>query len=208
VVGIVGDVRQRTLSDGATPTVYSYTRTPSRRATFAVRTSVPPGGIAPAAVGAIRAIDPEQPVVEIRTMAQVRDETLAPQRLSALVLGVFAGVALWLAAIGIYSVLAYIVRGRSREIGIRAALGAQSVDVCRLVLREGLPTVLVGIVAGVLGALASAKVLEALVFGVSASDPRTLAATAATLVVVALLAGVLPAYRALRLDPSKVLQAD
>jgi putative ABC transport system permease protein len=208
VVGIVGDVKQRTLSDGPTPTVYSYTRTPSRRATFAVRTSVPPGSIAPAAVGAIRAIDPEQPVVEIRTMAQVRDETLAPQRLSALLLGVFAGVALLLAAIGIYSVLAYIVRGRSREIGIRAALGAQSVDVCRLVLSEGLPTVLVGIVAGVLGALASAKVLEALVFGVSASDPRTLAATAATLVVVALLAGVLPAYRALRLDPSKVLQAD
>jgi putative ABC transport system permease protein len=139
---------------------------------------------------------------------EVRDEKLGPQRLSALILGVFAGVALLLAAIGVYSVLAYIVGGRSREIGIRAALCAESVDVIRLVLREGMPPVLLGIATGVLGALASAKVLEAFVFGVSASDARILTATAATLVVVAVAAGVLPAYRALRVDPAKVLQAD
>jgi putative ABC transport system permease protein len=208
VVGIVGDIKQRSLDEGTTPTVYFVTREPYGKATFAVRTSGPPAAITRAAVDVIRGIDPQQPVQEVRTMADVRDETLASQRLSAILVSVFAGVALWLAATGIYSVLAYIVRGRMREIGIRAALGAQSADVLRLVLGEGMPPVLIGIVTGVVGALASARVLAAFVFGVSAADARLLAATAATLVIVALVASVLPAYRALRLDPSTVLQAD
>ena len=105
VVGIVGDVKQRTLIEATTPTVYFYTRAPYGRATFAIRTSVPPATLAQAAVAAIRAIDPEQPVGDIRTMVEVLDERLASQRLSALLLGVFAGVALLLAAVGIFSVL-------------------------------------------------------------------------------------------------------
>ena len=159
------------------------------------------------AVAAIRAIDPEQPVEQIRTMVQVRDEKLTPQRFSALLLGGFAGVALLLAAVGIYSVLSYIVRGRSREIGIRTALGARSADVLRLVIVEGMSPVLVGIAAGTVAALASAKVLNTLVFGVTASDPLTLAVVGATLALVALMASVVPAYRALRLDPVKALRA-
>jgi putative ABC transport system permease protein len=208
VVGIVGEVKQRNLNEGATPTVYFYTREPYGRATFAIRTSAAPTTLAQPAVAAIRGIDPEQPVVDIRTMAQVLDEKLSSQRFSALLLVVFAGVALLLAAVGIYSVLSYIVRGRSREIGIRTALGARPVDVLRLVIVESMSPVLVGIAAGTVAALASAKVMKTLVFGVSASDPLTLVAIAATLALVALLASLAPAYRALRLDPVKVLRAE
>jgi len=208
VVGIVGDVKQRNLIEATTPTVYFYTREPYGSATFVIRTAVPPATRAQPAVAAIRAIDPEQPVGDIRTMVQVVDGGLTSQRLSALLLGVFAGVALLLAAVGIYSVLSYIVRGRRHEIGIRTALGARPADVLRLVIVEGMSPALVGIAAGTIAALASATVMEGLVFGVSASDPLTLAAVAATLAVVALMASLVPAYRALRLDPVKVLRAE
>ena len=203
VVGIVGDVKQRNLIEATTPTVYFYTREPYGRATFAIRTSVPPATLAQPAVAAIRAIDPEQPVADIRTMVQVLDGELTSQRFSALLLGVFAGVALLLAAVGIYSVLSYIVRGRSREIGIRRALGARTADVLRLVIVEGMSPALVGIAAGTIAALVSARVMRTLVFGVSASDPATLAAVGATLALVALMASLVPAYRASRQDPVK-----
>lgn len=208
VVGIVGDVKQRSLVEGATPTVYFYTHEPYGRATFAIRTSVSPATLARPAVAAIRAIDPEQPVLDTQTMVQVLDGKLTPQRLSALLLGLFAGVALLLAAVGMYSVLSFIVRGRSREIGIRTALGAGAGDVLRLVIVEGMSPVLVGIAAGTIAALASARVMKSLVFGLSASDPRTLCAAAATLTLVAFIASLLPAYRASRLDPVKVLRAE
>jgi predicted permease len=208
VVGIVGDVKQRSLTEGSTPTAYYYTREPSGRATFVVRTSVPSATLAQPVVAAIRAIDPEQPVVDIRTMVQVLDDKLTPQRFSALLLGVFAGVALLLAAVGVYSVLSYIVRGRSREIGIRTALGAQRADILRLVIVDGMAPALAGIAVGTIAALASAKVMETLVFGVSASDPLTLAGVGATLVLVALIASLVPAYRALRLDTVRILRAN
>jgi len=208
VVGIVGDVKQRTLIEATTPTVYFYTREPYGRATFVIRTSVPPATLAKPAVAAIRAIDPEQPVGDIRTMMQVLDGRLTSQRFSALLLGVFAGIALLLAAVGVYSVLSYIVRGRSREIGIRTALGARTADVLRLVIVEGMSPALVGIVAGTIAALASARVMKTLVFGVSASDPLTLAAVGTTLALVALMASLVPAYRASRLDPVRVLRGE
>jgi putative ABC transport system permease protein len=111
-----------------------------------------------------------------------------------------------LASIGIYSVLSYIVSGRSREIGIRTALGAQTSDVVRLIVREGMTPALIGIVVGALAALASAAVLENLVFGVSASDPLMLAAVAGTLALIALVASLVPAYRAARVDPLDALR--
>jgi putative ABC transport system permease protein len=208
VAGIVGDVKQRNLIEPSTPTVYFYTREPYGKATLVIRTSVPPSTLAQSAAAAIREIDPEQPVGDIRSMVHVLERGLTPQRFSALVLGAFAGVALLLAALGIYSVLSYIVRGRSREIGIRTALGARTTDVLRLVIMEGMLPALVGIAAGMIAALASAKVMETLVFGLSASDPLTLGAVAATLALVALMASLLPAYRAIRLDPVKVLRGD
>jgi putative ABC transport system permease protein len=142
----------------------------------------------------------------VRTMVEVRDQQLTSQRLGATLLGVFAAVALALATVGIYSVLSYIVRGRSREIGIRAALGAETGDVLRLVVREGMIPAGLGIAAGAVAAMVASLSLERLVFGVSASDPVTLAAVAATLALVALLASLVPAYRASRLDPATVLR--
>ena len=206
VVGVVGDVKQRSLVEATTPTVYFYTREQYGRATVVIRTSVPPAALAQPAAAAIRAIDPEQPVGDIETMVQRLDGQLTSQRFSALLLAVFAGVALLLAAVGVYGVVSYIVRGRSREIGIRTALGARTSDVLRLVIVEGMAPALAGVAAGTIAALASATVMRTLVFGVSASDPLTLTSVAATLALVALMASLVPAYRASRLDPVNVLR--
>jgi putative ABC transport system permease protein len=187
--------------------VYYCTREPYPNATIVIRTSVRPATMEQPAMAVIRAIDAEQPVADVRTMGQVLDGNLASQRVSALVLGLFAGAALLLAAIGIYSVVSFIVRGRSREIGIRTALGARPADVLRLVIVEGMSPALIGIAAGTIAALASAKALETLVFGVTASDPLTLVIVSTTLALVALLASALPAWRALRFDPATVLRA-
>jgi putative ABC transport system permease protein len=208
VVGVVGDVKQRNLIESSTPTVYFYTRSPYGRATLTIRTSVPPATLALPTIAALREIDPEQPVTAVRTMAQVRDEKLTSQRLSAGFLAVFAAMALLLAGVGVHSLLSHIVRGRSREIGIRTALGARTGDILRLVVVEGMIPVLAGLAVGAVAALASARVLKTLVFGVSASDPLTLAAVGATLALAALVASVVPAYRAVRLDPVKVLRAE
>ena len=207
VIGIVGDVKQSELSRAAAPTVYHYTRErPWPSLTIVVRTSLPP--LALAAPAALRAIDAEQPIENVKTMTAVLDDTLTSQRFSALLLGLFAAVALALASVGIYSVLSYIVRGRMREIGVRTALGARTSDVLRLVVLEGMTPTAIGIGVGALAALASAGILKKLVFGVSASDPVTLAAVAGALALVALLTSLLPAYRAARLDPLKVLRTD
>jgi len=209
VIGIVGDVKQGELSDAPMATVYEFTRERNwSSASFVLRTSVPPTSLAQPAAGVVRAIDPEQPVEDIRTMDQVIDTTLTSQRFSALVLGLFAAVALALASVGIYSVLSYIVRGRSHEIGIRTALGARTPDVVRLVVVEGMTPALIGIAAGAVAALGTGRLLEKLVFGVSASDPLTLTVVAGTLTTVSLMASLVPAYRASRLDPLKVLRAN
>jgi predicted permease len=207
VVGIVGDVKQRDLADNFTPTVYYYSRNRSWSvATFVVRTSVPPATLAQPATAAIHAIDPQQPVQNVQTMERVRDDRLSSERLSALLLSVFAGIALLLASVGIYSVVSYIVRGRSREIGIRAALGARTSDVLSLVIVEGMTPTLIGIAVGTIAAFASARILERLIFGVSASDPTTLIVVSLTLATVALAACLVPAWRAAQLDPLKVLR--
>jgi ABC-type antimicrobial peptide transport system permease subunit len=175
---------------------------------FALRTTVPPESIARPAAGVIRGLDEAQPVEDVRTMNERVDETLGSRHFSAVVLALFSGVALTLAAVGIYSVLSHIVRGRSREIGIRTALGARTSNVLGLVLYEGMIPTVAGIVAGSLAALAFGAVLERLTFGVRPSDPLTLAAVAVTLLAVAVIASVLPAYRAAKVDPLKVLRTN
>jgi predicted permease len=207
VVGIAGDVKQRNLIEASTPTVYFYTRERFGKATFVIRTSVPPATLTQPVVAAIHAVDAQQPVGDIRTFSELLDRQVTPQRFSALLLGVFAGAALLLAAVGIYSVLSYIVRGRSREFGIRTALGARPSDVIRLVLSEGMWPTIIGIAAGTFAAVVSAQAMKSLVFGVSASDPLTFVAVGAVLAVVGLVASLVPAYRALRLDPVKALRS-
>src|SRR4029079_13384585 len=153
-----------------------------------------------------RAIDPEQPVEDVRPLTALVDDTLASRRFSAVLLGLFAAVALVLSTVGIYSVLSYLVRGRRREIGIRTALGARTGDVVRMVVVEGLKPALLGIAVGVAGALAAATLLETLVFGVKASDPLTLSVVAGGLLIVSVAASLLPAWRAARVDPLTVLR--
>jgi putative ABC transport system permease protein len=210
VIGIVGDVKQGELSEAAAPTVYEYTSPLGQSwgsLSIVMRTSVPPSSVAQPATAIVRAIDPEQPVEDVQTMEELLEETLRSHRFSTLLLGLFASVALALASIGIYSVLSYIASGRSREIGIRTALGAQTSDVVRLIVREGMTPTLIGIVIGVISALASATLLERVAFGVNATDPVMLAAVAGTLAFVAFIASLLPAYRAARIDPLDVLRA-
>ena len=208
IVGIVGEVRLLSLMSAPMPAAYVYSPSLPNAGTFAIRTQVPPMSLAQAAVGVIHGLDPEQPVQNIRTMEDVRDRTLGAQRFTSSLLGLFAGIAMLLASVGIYSVLSYIVRGRSREMGIRAALGAQAGDIIKLVVVEGMTPTLAGIAVGVVAAFIAARFLDQLVVGVSASDPVALALVAGALTAVALLASLVPAYRASRLDPVRALRED
>jgi predicted permease len=206
VVGIAGDVRE-SLAEKAPPTVYYYQRDlPHAYFSLAILTAGDPEAMGRAATAAVHAIDPQLPVQDIRSMQDVIDETLASERFRALLLELFAAAALTLASVGIYSVLSYLVRGRRREIGIRTALGAATGDVLRMVVVEGLKPALLGVAIGAAGALAAARALEKLVFGVKPYDPLTLAVVAATLVAVSVAASLLPAWRAARLDPVSVLR--
>jgi len=208
VVGIVGDVKQGELADPPTPTIYRDTNDYDwNNFAIVLRTSSPPELSTNAVTSVIHNIDPQQPV-EVRTMTSVVDDTLASRRFSVLLLGMFASLALVLVAVGIYSGIAYIVRGRRREIGIRTALGAQTQDVLRLFVLEGMKPAFIGVAIGTAAALASATLLSRLVFGISATDPVSLLTVAAILVIVAVVASLVPAWRASRLSPLAVLRDD
>jgi putative ABC transport system permease protein len=209
VIGVTGDVKFGSLTaDTPQAAVYEFTHQEKQYGgfTFAVRTVVPPLTVAQAATAAVHEIDPNQPIQQVTTMEEIVNQTLASQQFSAMLLGVFAAAALLLASVGIYSVLSYIVRGRRREIGIRAALGAGTADVLRLVLAEGLWPTSIGIAIGVAGALAAGGLMQKVVYGVSAWDPLTIGGVSAVLLAVALFASVVPAWRASHVDPVIVLR--
>ncbi len=207
VVGIVGDVIQMELTKGPNPTIYTYSRQRDFGfMTLVARTTVPPMSIAKAATASLHDVDPAQPVNNVRTMTAVLDDSLTAQRFSAMLLGVFAAVALVLSSVGTYSVLSYVVGGRRQEIGIRTALGATTADVLRSVLVEGMTPAMVGIGVGILAAIGSAQLLSTMVWGISASDPATLVTIAIGLALISLLASLVPAYRASRVDPAQVLR--
>ena len=165
-------------------------------------------GIAPSAVAAIHAVDPQLPVQQVGLMEQWISESLSRQRFGMLLLGSFAALALVLAAVGIYSVLSYAVRHRGREIGIRMALGAGMPDVLRLVVGQGMRPALLGMGIGIAAALALGRGLSSLVYGVTPADPWTLAAVAVLLSLVALAACTVPALRAARIDPLRALREE
>jgi ABC-type antimicrobial peptide transport system permease subunit len=154
----------------------------------------------------VRAVDPNEPVFRVRTMDEVVAAALAERRFTMLLLALFAATALALSAIGIYGVMAYVVTQRTREIGIRMALGASPRAVFRMVLAQGAKLVVAGIVAGLLGAVALTRAISALLFGVSPRDPATLAALSIVLSAIALIACYVPARRATRVDAIRALR--
>jgi len=201
VVGIVGSVRNGGLDKDPVPTVYlSYRQYPEYHVTLVLRHPHPQGMTA-AVKGAVYAVDRQQPLFHIRTMAEVVSGSQSAARFTLATLAVFAAVAILLAAIGIYGVISYTVAQRRNEIGIRMALGARGADVLRMVVGQGVRLAGAGVVCGLAGAAAVSRILAALLFGVSATDFEIYSATAALLAAVALLASWLPARRASRIDP-------
>jgi predicted permease len=206
IAGVVGDVRQAGLGQQPLAEIYfPYAQTHDADllgdASLAVLTDGPPGNLAGPIRAAVRSVDPGLPLYQVLTMEEVIDESLAGHRLNLGLLGIFAGIALVLSAAGLYGVISYLVAQRTREIGVRVALGAQKWDVIGLVMRQGAALAAAGIALGLLGALGLTRVLESLLYGVSARDPLTYVALAALFAAVALLATWLPATRASRVDP-------
>jgi putative ABC transport system permease protein len=179
---------------------------PNYTMSLLARTSQSPRSVAGALEAAVHAVDPDQSVEDIKTMEERLGESLAHARFNMLLLAVFAGLALLLSAVGIYSVLSYNVRRRTREIGIRMALGADGQNVVRLVVLDGMRPALIGLAIGLAASLALGRALESLVFGIRATDPLTFAAVTALLGLVALTACALPAWRASRVEPTAALQ--
>ena len=210
IVGVVGRVKlyRPDESAGAVQGYFPFFEMPQRGMSFVVKTTLAPERLMAAAKQQVQAVDASQPVYDVRTLAQLRAEAIAPQRLNLWLLGLFAATALALAVIGIYGVLSYAVTQRTHEIGLRLALGAQPRDVLKLVVRQGMKLALLGVALGLLGAAALTRVLANLLFGVSATDPVTFAGVALLLALVALLACWLPARRAAQVDPLIALRYD
>jgi ABC-type antimicrobial peptide transport system permease subunit len=175
-------------------------------AAFAVRSTTPPDALIPLAQQTVHDLDDHVPIIRVQTQSESIDRLLFNQRLVARLLGAFAALGLALACIGLYGLLSYEVGRRTREIGVRTALGAQRADVLVLVMRRGLAVVLLGSAAGVGAAAAATRLLGALLYGVRALDPLTFASAAALFVAVGLAACFLPASRAMRVDPAVALR--
>jgi putative ABC transport system permease protein len=173
-----------------------------------VRTATDPGILFQPLRDAVRGIDPDQALPEMKTLEQIKTESLGGSRLSSILLGTFAGIALLLATLGLYGVISYSVVQRTREIGIRAAVGATAADIVRLVVRHGMTLVVIGLVGGAAGVFALTRLMSAMLFGVGERDPVTIAAVAGILFVVALIACWLPARRAAKIDPLVALRVE
>jgi putative ABC transport system permease protein len=203
VIGVVKDVRQYELIIEPKPQMY----VPYQQAEFfepralVIRTNFNPLSLAGTVRQTVWEIDKDQPVSDISTMEEVIADSVAQQRFSMLLLGIFAGLALVLAAVGIYGVMSYSVAQRTREIGIRMALGAQRSDVLKMTIGSGLRLVLVGAAIGLVAALVLTRVMSSLLFGVSPTDPLTFISISIVLIGVAVLASYVPALRATRVDP-------
>jgi putative ABC transport system permease protein len=208
IVGIVGDVRMHGLTRSLQPMLYrpQVSSDAWRSATLVARTHSSPLALAESVRRVIQEIDPAQPVTNVRTLDDVVNASLAERRLTVVLLGAFAAVALLLAAIGLYGVIAYVVTQRTREFGIRMALGAQRRDVLQLVLSQGMKLVVIGLVLGVVGAFSLTHLLTKLLYEIKPNDPLTFVGVSAVLLAVALFASWLPARRAARVHPMEALR--
>ncbi len=209
VVGVVGDVRHDSLDEAAQPQVYlPYAQHPHIFASMVVRTTGDPQSFANAVRGAIWSVDKDQPVWKVCTLDSLLQRSLGYQRFLLQLLGGFAALALLLAAVGIYGVLAYAVSQQTREFGIRMALGAQASDIFRLILGQGLKLTLGGVAIGLLGALGLTRLMNSLLFNVSATDPLTFLMIVFLLMIVVLFACWIPARRATKVDPMIALRCE
>jgi predicted permease len=207
VVGVVADIHEGGLAFDAVPEFYlPSTLHPPQTAYLVLRTEGDPLNFARAARQEVLAVDADQPVSDIKTMAAVLETTLGQRRLTMLLLGAFAAVALLLAIVGIYGAIAYSVSQRAQEVGIRRALGAQQSDILKLMFRQGLGLTLAGVVIGTGGAFALTRVMKAMLFHVSATDPATFVGIGLLFIVVASAASYIPARRAARIDPMAALR--
>ncbi len=209
IVGIAGDVHDTALESNARPCVYiPYPQFPSSGMTLVVRAAIDPKALIPAIRDEVWAVDKDQPLTDVKTMDQYVADSVSPRRFNAMLLAIFASLALVLASVGIYGVMAYAVTQRTHEVGIRVALGAQPSDVIKLVVGRGMAPVVAGVAIGLAGALALTRVMTSLLYGVSATDPLTFAVVSVLLVAVALLASYIPARRATKVDPMVALRCE
>ena len=207
IVGIVGDVKQNGLTKDTRPHTYEpFAQAPNQFMSLIVRSSTDPASLVPAIRGKVLALDSELPLQRTITLDRMIANSIRQQRFTSIVLSVFAGVALLLAAAGLYGVISYSVAQRTHELGIRVALGAQVKDVMQLVLRQGMTFVIAGEVVGIIGAFALTRLLGGLLFGVTPTDAATFIGVTAGLTFVALLACYIPARRATKVDPLVALR--
>jgi putative ABC transport system permease protein len=207
IVGVVADTRESSLSEDPAPAIYiPYTQEIMPWQTLLIRTKNDPMSLAGPVRHEVAVLDPQQPVARIATLDDLMEVSTAQPRFRAFLLGSFAGIALMLSAIGIYGVTAYTVSRRTREIGVRMAVGARPVDVLRLVFGDSIRMTLVGVLFGLVGALALTRVMKTLLFGVTTTDPLTFLSVSFLLCSVGLLASYLPARRASCVDPSVALR--
>ncbi|HVG31968.1 MAG TPA: ABC transporter permease [Pyrinomonadaceae bacterium] len=207
VVGVVGDVRHTGLDEEPKPEMfYPYLQSPLSFMTLMVRSTTDEKALRASIQREIRAVDPDLPVYGIKSMEQMISESVSPRRLNMILLTTFAVVALVMAALGIYGVMAYSVSQRTHEIGIRMALGAQRGDVLKMIVGQGMILTLMGIGIGLAASFGLTRLMRSLLYGVTATDPLTYIAVALVLGTVALMASLIPARRATRVDPMEALR--
>ena len=209
IVGVAADSRADGIDQTPMHTMFQSDMQTFAPATLLVRTAGDaPDRLAPRVVETIRALDPNRPIDHVQTLEEIRDETIAPQRLNATLIGLFAALALAIATVGVAGVLAFSVSQRTNELGIRVALGAQRGAILRMILGEGAAMALVGLAIGGVAAVPLSQLLKGLLFGVEPADPLTIAIAATLLVAVAVVAAWIPARRATAIDPITALRGD
>ena len=207
VVGIIRQIKNYGVDHPVLVEIFvPFAQRPGGGGNLVTRSTMDPSALTPAVRAAVESLDPDLPIYNVRTLASFVAENVAPRRLSVILLSLFAGLALLLAAVGIYGVMSYSVTQRYHEIGIRMALGASPRDVLNLVVRQGARLVAVGVVAGIIAASGLTRLLSSMLFGVSASDPLTFAGVVILLATVAFVAGLVPARRASKTDPIVALR--
>jgi ABC-type antimicrobial peptide transport system permease subunit len=209
IVGIVNDTHDYGMAAQPTDELYrSFAQTGPLNASLLVRTAADPGPFARRISAVVHEVDPRQPVSQIRTLESIRNTSLAPPRLTAMLVTLFAGIALIITAAGIAGVVAFSVNQRTTEIGVRMALGAPRSSVVRMIVRQGLTPVIIGLGFGLAGALVMTRIVAGLLFAVEPTDPITYAAVVGVLAATAAIACLAPARRAAAIDPMRALRAD